>query len=53
VTEMTEFLMRFYAMSEEDAREVIAELKDRRSLEILAGYRVAARAVPAPHRPNL
>jgi hypothetical protein len=45
-----ELLMsRYRGMSAEDAREIIGELRSTKSLEILAGYRVATpRTVPIP-----
>lgn len=52
MTEMTEFLMHFYRMAEEDAREVIADLRDTKSLASLAGCYCAARAVIAPTPPT-
>jgi hypothetical protein len=48
---ITSFLMDFYGFDAETAREILAELRDRRSLEILAGgYRVAPRAETPPNR---
>lgn len=43
---MAAFLVRYYGMSEEDATEILSELTDRKSLERLAGYRVATKVSP-------
>ena len=49
--DMAKVLMCYYALTEETARELVMELKDKRSLRSLAGYRVA-RAVSASTPPN-
>ena len=50
--EMVAVLMRYYrSMSRETAAELVTELRDTRSLQSLAGYRVA-RAVSASTPPN-
>jgi hypothetical protein len=51
VPDMVVLSMRYYRLSEETAREVIAEMRDTTSLEVLAGLR-GARAVPVPTSPN-
>jgi hypothetical protein len=38
---MYAFLMNFYGFDAETAREIFAELRDKRSLQNLAFYRVA------------
>ena len=43
--DMMQVLVRYYALSEETAREVVMELKDKTSLRSLAGYRVARAVV--------
>jgi hypothetical protein len=48
---MARLLVRYYGLNEETARELLMELRDIRSLQSLAGYRVA-RAVSASHRPR-
>jgi hypothetical protein len=48
MAEMIQLLTRYYSVSEETARELIAEMRDTTSLASLAaGYR-GARAVPIP-----
>jgi hypothetical protein len=48
---MAEFLGQFYGFDADTAREILAELRDRRSLEILArGYRTAPKAETPPQR---
>ncbi len=42
---MVALLVRYFRLSEESARELIAELNDLRSLQSLTGYR-AERATP-------
>jgi hypothetical protein len=42
---MSLFLVSFYGLSHEGAKEVVHELRDKRSLMSLIGYR-GARAVP-------
>jgi hypothetical protein len=48
VAEMVDFLARFYGICPETAAEVIAELRDKTSLQSLAGFRRVARAVNPP-----
>jgi len=48
--EMAAFISQFYGLSEATAAEVVAEMRDTRSLQNLAGYR-AARAVPTSTPP--
>jgi hypothetical protein len=44
---MAEFLGQFYGFDADTAREVLAELRDKKSLESLAsGYRVARADTP-------
>lgn len=38
---MLEFLMHFYGVDEETAAELLGELRDKRSLQKLADYRVS------------
>lgn len=45
VPDMVALLVRYFRLSEESARELIAELNDLRSLQSLTGYR-AERATP-------
>jgi hypothetical protein len=51
MSEMAAFLMRFYGLSEGTALELVGELRDKTSLQSLAGFRRVARAVSTPHRP--
>ena len=44
--DMAALLVSYYRVSLDTARELLLELRDKRSLQSLAGYR-AARAVPA------
>jgi hypothetical protein len=47
-SEMVRLLTRWYGLTAESAVEIIAELRSRKSLEILAcGYRVARATPPA------
>jgi hypothetical protein len=50
VAELVNFLVSYYRMSEDTARELIAEGLDTTSLQSLAGCRVA-RAVPTSTPP--
>jgi len=44
---LTSFLMQFYGFDADTAREVLAELRDKKSLESLAsGYRVVRADTP-------
>ena len=53
VDDLAAFLMRFYRwLSAETARELVAELEDTKSLQSLAGHRVA-RAVQPLTAPDL
>jgi len=49
--DMAALLVRYYHISPETARELIAEIRDTRSLQSLAGYRVArAAGATAAHK---
>ena len=43
---MIEVLMSYYGLGEEDAKELLTELKDTKSLQSLAEYRVARAVMP-------
>ena len=52
MSEMLEFISRFYGISEARAREVIADMRDLSSKSSLAGVIPWPGRCPPPHRPR-